>query len=803
MIDVNLFNCVNRVLLQSLSLRSLFYEYLDALFVASTSKLKLNFLKDCVKEKVIPRSLIPVALLNVYNEPFPKPALALLKDKIRNVNYTTKFKFRLTNNCFNKLLELTKNMNFSDEIVSKFIDYAHAYIKDRTHNQKLNLNTKLRAIIKNSKWWTLGNSNFYVNLSNYVLSEDQKIVLSYGPSFGISHKEDILDFIAKYNDTSKLFKEEWNADVIKGFILKNISIDRYNLPGCLVSALYDLKNNEDIMITRADKGNKLVVLDKRIYTNKINALLADASTYEPVTSNPLKSAQREFNDRLKLILGDFPEIFKNVKSFLPKMAYFYGLPKVHKDNCPLRPIVSNIDYITYKLSKWLSKELKPLVGNISRTHLINSEDFIGKIANINFTDKNVVSYDVVSLFTNVPLNLTLELLEEFLNEENFTFSVPFTVIRDLILLQNSIMFFEFDQKFFRQKFGLSMGAPLSPTLANIFMELIERKFIIPAFNDLIWFRYVDDIFAVFPTVYDPITILEHINNITPTIKFTMESPERSSLPFLDVLVRINNDGRPLFKVYRKTTHTNSYVHWYSCHNNNIKNGILKGQFLRAFNICSPEYLDEEINLIKKNFMNLNYPMYFIKRVLKDAKNKFYRGKIEGNSSKKIYISAPVDLSAKDSSLLPKDLCIVSSVMNIKSFFPIGKQKKPENSNSRGDEAGIYKIKCKGCNKCYIGESDNISRRQYQHKYDLRTDNLCSPLVKHRNETGHVIDTMNLDTIIVMKSIKKRKLLESLIIKNTDNFNVLKEELWIDTITNNILKRDNTVKRLLKSELCPG
>lgn len=242
-------------------------------------------------------------------------------------------------------------MNLSDEIVSKYIDYAHAYIKDRTYNQKLSLNMKLRTLIKNSKWWTLSNPNFYVNLSSYAFSEDQRIILGYGHSFGISHKEDVLDFIAKYNDISTQFKEDWNADVIKGFILRNISNDKYNLPDCLLSALYELRKNENILITRADKGNKLVMMDRDMYINKVNTLLADTSTYEPITSNPLKTAQREFNDRLKLILNDFPELLKNVKYFLPKMAYLYGLPKVHKENYPLRPIISNIEYITYRLSR--------------------------------------------------------------------------------------------------------------------------------------------------------------------------------------------------------------------------------------------------------------------------------------------------------------------------------------------------------------------------------------------------------------------------------------------------------------------
>lgn len=347
-----------------------------------------------------------------------------------------------------------------------------------------------------------------------------------------------------------------------------------------------------------------------------------------------------------------------------------------------------------------------------------------------------------------------------------------------------------------------MGAPLSPTLANIFMELLERKYILSNinFNGLQWYRYVEDIFAIFPMNIDPMTILEYINKLVPSIKFTLENPRNSSLPFLDVLVKIEQDGRPLFSVYRKETHTNCYVHWFSQHSISTKRGILKGQFLRAFNICSPASLDKEIDNIRNIFGNLSYPTHFINKILRDTKSSFYGAK-EKITSKKIYVSAPLNLSYADSNKLPKDLCVVSSVTSMKEFFTSESMKhNPDNNNSKEKICGIYKIDCKNCKKFYIGESDDIMRRQYQHRYDLRTDNPNSALVKHRNDFDHLLDINGIKVVKQVEHIGKRRLLEALIIKSTDNINVLKDDTGIDTITCNYLRRDRTVRKIFKNNL---
>lgn len=802
MIDNVLFNFVNYTITIHPVLRKPFLSYLDCLFAAHSSKLQWNFLKNCLLEKVIPRTLFPTSVVKVYTYPFPSLASLILKDKIEYLNQVTKQKFKRTYDSFNEVLSLIRDLSFPEEWITKFIDYAHAYVVDKTRGLDFKLKNKLNLILKNSSWWKASNPDFYINLSSHDLSDEQKIILGYGPSFGMSYNNDLLDFVTKFNECCKRFKKDWNADVIKGFLLNNLSPDDIVIPKCLKMALNDLKKNDNIIVTKADKGNKLVILDKVTYLEKASHLLSDISTYEEISHNPLKPTQRIFNDKLKSILKDFPDLVNKFKSFLPRLAQFYGLPKVHKLNCPLRPIVSNVEYITYKLSKWLSCELKTLVGKISGSHIINSSDFIDKIRSVNFSHRNVVSFDVVSLFTNVPLDTTLSWLEEFLVNTDFTFTIPFDILKKLILLQNDLVYFEFNGKYYRQKFGLSMGAPLSPTLACIFMELFEKKFILPQFPGMLWLRYVDDVFAVFSADLEPHIILDYINSLIPSIKFTIENPVSSSLPFLDVLVRIGQDGRPSFSVYRKKTNTNCYVHWYSRHSKNTKNGIMKGQFLRAFEICSPDYLDDEINFIKKTFQNLQYPSNCINKTLRTTKTKFYGQKMK-NVSNKLYLSAPVNLSSDDAGLLPRDLCLVSSVKSLKSFFLSGNKKTNPEIMINNSESGIYKINCMGCSKFYIGESDNVKRRQYQHRYDLQIDSQNSALVKHRSESGHLMDINGLETLISVTNPAKRRLLESILIKNTENLNIAKDEIKIDSITNNFLKRDVIVKKILKNNLCIG
>ena len=112
-----------------------------------------------------------------------------------------------------------------------------------------------------------------------------------------------------------------------------------------------------------------------------------------------------------------------------------------------------------------------------------------------------------------------------------------------------------------------MGSPLSPIVSNLFMEKFEKE----ALNSYplkpsIWKRYVDDTNVLWPHGEIELNnFFKHLNNRSDDIKFTMEEEDNGSISFLDVLVTRKKYGTLGHKVFRKKTHTESYLHADSHH----------------------------------------------------------------------------------------------------------------------------------------------------------------------------------------------------------------------------------------------
>ena len=86
----------------------------------------------------------------------------------------------------------------------------------------------------------------------------------------------------------------------------------------------------------------------------------------------------------------------------------YGLPKLHKNGIPLCPVLASTGSFTYKSAKWLSDKLASLRDH--QTNLKDSFDFIDQIGKIyNLHIKTLLSFDVESLFTNIPADFTIKL----------------------------------------------------------------------------------------------------------------------------------------------------------------------------------------------------------------------------------------------------------------------------------------------------------------------------------------------------------------------------------------------------------
>ena len=212
------------------------------------------------------------------------------------------------------------------------------------------------------------------------------------------------------------------------------------------------------------------------------------------------------------------------------------------EQLPLRPVISNIGTATYELSKYLASLLKPIAK--SRFTIDSTKDFVHKIRKQKIKDDyEMISFDVVSLFTSVPLDFTIDLiLKKVYDERLIATKLNREELKKLLQLCTKEMHFQYDGKIYRQVNGVAMGSPLGPVLANIFMVELEKS-LVPTMQEKValWFRYVDDTFTfVKKGCIDQ--VLMRLNGFHENIKFTFEKESGCTIAFLDVKVARNRDG---------------------------------------------------------------------------------------------------------------------------------------------------------------------------------------------------------------------------------------------------------------------
>ncbi len=461
-------------------------------------------------------------------------------------------------------------------------------------------------------------------------------------------------------------------------------------------------------------------------------LLEDRNAYKPLEKNPVPALAAKLDKLLKRLQSqkkisqEDRQLATAKDTALPR---FYGKPKIHKQDVPLRPIVALRGTPLYGLSKWLTQKLKHLTAG--SPHAVNSStEFLRKINDVTVEDdETMVSFDVVSLFTSIPRDLAMTTISSLLQEEDTTEGPTIDDYKQLL----DIVFrtiFQFNGNIYEQVKGTPMGSPISGLIAEAVLQRLEQI----AFADTtpkLWLRYVDDTFVIIKRE-EKENLYKTINEIFADIQFTEEKEQNGQLAFLDVLIKRRNDSKLETTVFRKSTNTDRILQANSNHPFAAKVASIKPLFDRVNTHCSTEEAKRaELKTLYRICRINGYSSNHIK-----AARRQPRVKNQNDDSTKWralpYIAKVSEATARI--LAPFGIKVAhrpSQTIGNKLIRPKNALQETEKSN------GVYRIDCDECDCYYVGETKKrLATRLKQHKGAAKRRCTASQIYEHMATTGH-------------------------------------------------------------------
>ena len=375
-------------------------------------KLDIDFLNNCKQFRVYPKFLI-FKLLNVSDKGAVSIRKRLLRSAISKRN--------------KELQDVSKDLSVSKNFLSKQLSPINFYIFTKfitSHNKKSLLKS---FYIQQKKLSSLTRD------MHYELSQEKSGLLKAGLYFSIQpdkiQKSEIFTTLEKtHHSFINNLKSEESKSQIKTHLSYLANSYFYNYkpsPRILRQhrVLRNLIKNKDIVITNPEKGNGVVTLDRKLYDNAIEEIISDTSKFEKLNEDP--TLKREVS--LQRFLSKLKKPFFNENEY-DKLypsdsapARIYGIPKMHRfsssDSFPkLHPIVSSIGTFNYNLVRFLCDLFSSLVPNDYSCK--DTFSFVSQIKNANLPKRFLVSYDVTSLYCNIPLQETIDIAINLISNHN-------------------------------------------------------------------------------------------------------------------------------------------------------------------------------------------------------------------------------------------------------------------------------------------------------------------------------------------------------------------------------------------------
>ncbi|UYV80866.1 hypothetical protein LAZ67_19002032 [Cordylochernes scorpioides] len=501
-----------------------------------------------------------------------------------------------------------------------------------------------------------------------------------------------------------------------------------------------LKDRSDIMVCNSDKGSQTVVMDISTYRSKMMDVLTDESTFVPIDEDAKLRTYQDFRKALleqKRLSQINSEEFKLFTSRITTDAYIYGLPKIHKPNVPLRPIVACHRSPSAPLARYLSNFFSPLLKQYNHKFTVhNTPNFIEELWKISPGPNTIMcSYDVVSLFLSLPHSVIRESIVAFLTEIQTDASTIQTIVclADICL---NMSVFKFESQTYRQIRGSPMGSSFSTVAAELVMIMVDKSINEKHRTDIVlWRRYVDDIFCVCDqSSYE--TILASLNSYNEDMSFTIEIAQGG----------IRNTAQ-----YRSTCFI-PYSYKSAAIARILNRNGVNTYFSNTLSLATKLKQTIARSSVTIDSLNTHNAIYSISCEQCDAKYVGETGRMVKTR------------------MVEHDRSYGKINIAWKPCNPISQYLNQHKNTQLTERAGlIYEVKCEKCDQRYVGQtSRTLKERMENHKYALKWDRIQnSALVEHRRDTGH--NKFNLEnprTLDYEKNYYKRQFKEAFFIQKT-------------------------------------
>ncbi|CAF0802896.1 unnamed protein product [Adineta steineri] len=420
-------------------------------------RLDIHYLKTCRSKDLIPGFLwFKTANDNLKSSPQYR------ESQRRLLNAEIDYKYQHHNNVktsYETSLSLLKE-RCSESIFQQLQEILITVCKPILDKKKETIEKKLRALGYFGELKPKVDRDVVKNLSTRILSDDQIDCLAHGLDFGLlpkhfdnmnvaAHTERFFHNVTNIYQNQKALRDDMkkkDVTIPNGTRLLNSNelTLAYNLRSLTDSfrsqanrylkqqhfihteqkqyyQLLKQLNDKSIVVTRPDKGRGIVLLDRNDYNSKMNEILSDTTKFKSLPDDP--TITRE-NKLIRLLLrlkaqGYISEEFcKMARPTGSNPGRLYGLPKTHKAGVPLRPVLSSIGTFNYNLAKLLKEMLSTMIQN--EAIMKDSFAFVKELRSESLSELSeykMVSFDIVSLYTNIPLAETINIILDYLYKD--------------------------------------------------------------------------------------------------------------------------------------------------------------------------------------------------------------------------------------------------------------------------------------------------------------------------------------------------------------------------------------------------